>query len=653
MSKADAIRTEPGARQGGTGPLAPQPTLRQGGAPPEGGAEKVRRPQEERALPAVYDRRLLRWLWPYIRPHRKILGISFVALAVQTLLQLFQPMLMGDVVARAAEKDAAALLQNGVALAALLVTIQLLTFLQTYTMQLAGARAMADLRASVFQFYQRLTLRYFDRTPIGRLVTRSTNDVDSVGEIFGSGVLNAVGDLASLIGIVVMMLVLDWQLSLITFASLPLVALIVNFVRKRSRAAYRDVRARIARLNAFLNEQVSGISVVQAFAREAEMASEHDEINAGHRDANKRAVYYEALLDAAIEMVGTVCLASILWWAGFQHLGASAVDFALVVTFTQYVRQFFQPVSLLSNRFTVLQSGLSGAERIYDLMAEEDLVPSDPPAQASGGAPTGSHPETSTDEAIALEDVSFSYKPGVPVLQGVSLHARRGERVALVGATGAGKTTVSSLLLRLYEAESGTIRVLGRDIRSYPVQELRRLFSVVPQDVFLFSGTLLSNIGMTDAVPDRAKAERALSTIGALDLFLRREGGLDAKVDERGANFSAGEAQLVAFARAVYRDAPLLILDEATANIDSDTEARLQVALEAVMEGRTSIVIAHRLSTIRAADRIAVFQKGRVVEVGNHEELLARGGTYAALYRLQFAQEEGEADSSPATSASG
>ncbi|WP_240475357.1 ABC transporter ATP-binding protein [Vulgatibacter incomptus] len=581
----------------------------------------------------AYDGRMLRRLWPYIRPHRKVLALSLAALLVQTGLQLFQPLLMGDVVNRAAEKDASGLLRNGVVLAALLVVIQLLTFLQTYTMQLAGARAMADLRASVFDFYQRLTLRYFDRTPIGRLVTRSTNDVDAVGEMFSSGVLNAVGDLVSLVAIVAMMLVLDWRLSLITFASLPVVGVIVDFVRRRSRAAYREIRAKTARLNAFLGEQVTGIAVVQAFAREEAMAAELDGINVPYRDANKRAVYYEAVLDAAIEMVSTLCLASILWWAGFHRLGANAVDFALIVTFTQYVRQFFQPVSLLSNRYTVLQSAMSGAERVFGLLDETDVLAPEPAdAVAAEGDLSG--------EAVALEDVSFEYKPGVPVLRGVSLSARRGEKLALVGATGAGKTTVASLLLRLYEAGSGTVRVLGRDVRSYSPQELRRLFSVVPQDVFLFSGTVLSNIAMTDAEPDREKAERALARIGALELFLSREGGLDARVDERGANFSAGECQLLAFARAVYRDAPLLILDEATASIDSDTEARLQVALDAVMEGRTSIVIAHRLSTIRAADRIAVFHKGKVVEVGRHEELLARGGTYAALYRLQFSQEE-------------
>jgi len=602
---------------------------------PTRAAKELRAFHEEKSLGKAYDGRLLRRLWTYVRPHRKILAISFAALLVQVVLQLLQPILMGEVVARAAEKDAALLLRTGATLAGLLVGVQLVTFLQMYTMQLAGARAMADLRAHVFDFYQRLSLRYFDRTPIGRLVTRSTNDVDAVGELFSSGVLNALGDLVSLVAIVALMLILDWRLSLITFAAMPVVGLLVDFVRRRSRAAYRDIRAKTAQLNAFLSEQVTGISVVQAFAREEQMAREFDRINAPYRDANKKAVFYEAVLDAAIEMVSTLCLASILWWAGVQRLGARPIDFALVVTFTQYVRQFFQPISLLSNRYTLLQSAMAGAERVFGLLDEKDLVPEVAPTPVSATAPA--------DEAIALEEVDFEYKAGAPVLRKVSLTARRGERLALVGATGAGKTTVASLLLRLYEPASGSVRVFGKDVRSYPPQELRRLFSVVPQDVFLFSGTVLSNIAMTDAEPDRARAEWALERLGARELFERR-GGLDAPVDERGANFSAGEAQLLAFARALYRDAPILLLDEATASIDSDTEARLQRALDALMEGRTSIVIAHRLSTIRAADRIAVFHKGEVVEVGRHEELLAQGGIYAALYRLQFSRQERDAE---------
>jgi ATP-binding cassette subfamily B protein len=289
---------------------------------------------------------------------------------------------------------------------------------------------------------------------------------------------------------------------------------------------------------------------------------------------------------------------------------------------------------LLSQRYTLLQSAMSGAERIFELLDETDLAPGALPAAACA-------PEGPADEAMALENVDFEYKSGSPVLRGVSLVARRGERIALVGATGAGKTTVASLLLRLYEPTGGAVRVLGRDVRSYEPHALRSLFSVVPQDVFLFPGTILSNIAVSDATPDCARAEDALRRVGALELFAKRgDEGLGARVDERGQNFSAGERQLLAFARAIYRDAPLLVLDEATASVDSDTEARLQRALNEAIRGRTALVIAHRLSTIRAADRIVVFHKGRVVEVGTHDELVALGGVYARLYRMQHAHEQ-------------
>lgn len=599
-------------------------------------SQALRAFHEEGAIGKAYDARLLRRLWPWVRPHASFLVISLTMLFVIAAINLFRPLLLGDVVRQAEARDSWRLGRDGAGLALILIVTQSLTYVQMYTMQIAGARAMADLRGGIFDFFQKLRLRYYDRTPVGRLVTRATNDVDALSELFASGALNAMGDVIALVGIVVMMIALDWRLSLVSFLALPIVGAIVNYVRTRSRAAYRDVRARTARLNAFLNEQVNGISVVQAFVREAAMSSEFDGINLEYRDANKRAIYYEAVLDAAIEMVSTVCIASILWFSGLRRVADHRITFALLVTFTQYIRQFFEPVSLLSQRYTLLQSAMSGAERIFQLLDEDDLAP-------AALAPEDCAPPGSAEEAIALEHVDFEYKPGVPVLRDVGLVARTGERIALVGATGAGKTTVASLLLRLYEPQGGTVRVLGRDVRSYEPRELRRLFSVVPQDVFLFSGTILSNIAIADEAPDRGRAEDALRRIGALDLFRRRSGSgnaLDAPVEERGQNFSAGERQLLAFARAIYRAAPLLVLDEATASVDSDTEARLQGALEEAIRGRTALVIAHRLSTIRAADRIVVFHKGRVVETGTHDDLVARGGVYAKLYRMQFAHEQ-------------
>ncbi len=598
------------------------------------GAGTLRDFHEEDRLGRTYDAQLLARLWPFLRPHAKFVVASLTMIVLAAILGLVRPLIMGRLVANAQNEEPGGLLRYGLWLSLIVVGMQVLQFVQMYTMQIAGARSMADLRRAIFLFMQRLELRYYDRTPVGRLVTRATNDVDAVGELFASGVLNAIGDLVSLIGIVTMMLILDVRMSLIAFAALPVVGAVVWFVRGRARQAYRDIRVKTARLNAFLNEQVSGMSVVQAYARETSMANEFDDINVEYREANKTSVFYEAVLDAAIEMVGTVCIASILWWAGLKRISDSAITFSLVVVFTQYIKQFFEPVSLLATRFTVLQSAMSGAERIFQLLDEKSLESEATPSTSTSTA--DAHP----GEAVALDDVTFSYKKGVPVLREVSFTVKKGERVALVGATGAGKTTVTALLLRLYELDRGEARVLGKSIDTYDRRELRDLFSVVPQDVFLFAGTVATNIAMSDEAPDLKRVEQALSRIGALDLFLRRPGGLQARVDERGANFSAGERQLLAFARALYKDTPLLILDEATASIDSDTESRLQGALEAVMEGRTALVIAHRLSTIRAVDRIVVFHRGRVVESGSHDELMAKSGVYARLYRLQFAVEE-------------
>ena len=579
---------------------------------------------DEERFTKSYDAKLARQIWRFLAPHRVMIGVSVVVLLITSALALIRPLVMRRGIDEAVLKgDSHELMRVGLLFAGVLLAEQVLGFVHMYAMQIVGARSMATLRTEVFRFLHGRRLSYFDRQLVGRLVSRVTNDVDAILEAFASGAVNGIGDVVRLAGIVVLMISLDWRLSLIAFIAVPPVALFVRLIRRPMREALREIRARTSRMNAITNEQVSGMSLIQAYGRQDAARRDFDDTNVAYRDANVKSIKWEAIQDAAIDGVGSVCLASII-----VALGYRPVSFGTVVAFSAYLSQFFEPISQLAQRYTLVQGAMTGAERVFSLLelGEADAEPK--PAL----------PPTGADAAVALEHVNFCYKPGVPVLSDLSLSVRRGEKVALVGPTGSGKTTITALLLRLYEIESGTVRVFGQDVLGLDRHAVRRNFAVVPQDVVLFPGTVAENVA-AGVVPDPARVRAVLERIGALDLFLAREGGLDADVGEQGGNFSAGERQLIAFARALYRDAPILILDEATASIDSDTESRLQRALEELLKDRTALVIAHRLSTIRSADRILVLKAGKLVESGTHEELIRMSGLYAKLHELQFSRE--------------
>jgi ATP-binding cassette subfamily B protein len=573
----------------------------------------------------------MRRLLGYLRPYRFAALLAFAAILTSSTLQLAQPWLTRLLIDRyIATGDLGGV--NLVALAFLLVLVMAfaLEYAQTWLMQLTGQRIMFDIRMQVYTHLQRLSLSYYDRNPVGRLMTRVTTDVDVLNDLFSAGVVAVFGDLFTLVGIMIVLLLMDWRLALVTFSVLPLIVLVTHWFRRHVRDSYRQVRVWIAKINAFLQENITGMTTVQLFRREARNFSLFETTNRGHRDANIAGIFYYAVFYPAIEVIAALASALIIWWGGWWTL-QNTVTLGSLVAFLLYSRRFFQPISDLSEKFNILQSAMASSERIFKLL--------DTPVAVLPPATPARRPAHGRGH-LAFEHVWFAYRENDFVLRDVSFDVRPGERVGIVGATGAGKSTVINLLMRFYDVSRGRITADGVDVRQMDPGELRRLFGLVLQDVHLFSGTIASNIRLGNERITDADVARAAATVHADTFIGALPQGYQTPVAERGATLSVGQKQLLSFARALAFDPQILVLDEATSSIDTETELLIRDALHVLMAGRTTIAIAHRLSTIQDMDKILVLHKGQLREMGTHQELLAARGIYFKLYQLQYRDQE-------------
>ncbi|MCG3199739.1 MAG: ABC transporter ATP-binding protein [Candidatus Omnitrophica bacterium] len=587
-------------------------------------------PHEEEALGKAYDARLARRLLTYLRPYRARVALAVALSLLVASFSLIQPLFVrwaiDHTIPNGDHRELALLL--GAFLGA--VTIEYaIQFLYILAVNSTGQYAMFDLRIELFDHLQRLSLSFFDKTPVGRLMTRVTGDIEVLNELFSEGITHIFGALFLLIGILGILLWMSVPLTLLALSVLPLMLIISRYFRVWSREGFRAVRTRIARLNSFLQENVTGLQTVQAFVREERNLEKFKRLNKDHYDANIQTILAYAVFFPAVEVVSALGMGAVLWYGGIQVL-SGALTLGTLVAFMEYLFKFFQPIRELSAQYGTLQSAMASSERIFKLLDE--------PISIAG--PESPHPIVSARGRVVFDQVDFEYRTGEPVLHQVSFVAEPGERIAFVGATGSGKSTVMSLLCRFYDVIGGRILIDGVDLRDWNLANLRANFGIVLQDVFLFSGTVLDNITLRDPRISRADAERVIRELGMEALVSKLPQGLDSPLGERGRSLSVGERQLVSFARALAHDPRILVLDEATSSVDTETERTIQRALARLTEGRTSLIVAHRLSTIHNCDRILVMSKGRVAEMGTHEELLAARGLYHRLYELQYKTQE-------------
>jgi ATP-binding cassette, subfamily B, multidrug efflux pump len=615
--------------------------------------------QEEEVLGKAYDSRLMKRLLGYLRPYRWQVGITLVAIVLKAGADVLGPYLTKTAIDKYLAHTSSAhgwldrflsteplvgIAQIAAIYVGLLLFGFLLEFVQTYLMQWTGQKVMFDLRSQIFRRLQHIHIGFFDKNPVGRLVTRVTTDVDALNEMFTAGVVSIFEDVFVLAGIVIIMLRMDWRLALITFSVLPLIVVATLIFRKHVRDSYRRIRTAIARINAYLQEHVSGMVVLQLFNREKRAYDKFRDINASHMEAFKDAILAYAFYYPVVEILSSIAIAGVIWFGGGQVIRA-VTTIGVLVAFIQYAQRFFRPIQDLSDKYNILQSAMASSERIFKLLdTPNEVVSPEQPMQAIGPG------------RIEFDHVWFAYRTvpeknadGQPnanagemdwVLRDVSFAVEPNETAAIVGHTGAGKTTIISLLLRFYDVQQGSIKIDGVDIRAMDLTDLRRRFGVVLQDPFLFTGTIEENIRLGTEGIDQRRIERAAEDVNVADFIRSLPDGFQSAVQERGSTLSTGQKQLISFARALAHDPKILILDEATSSVDTETEMRVRDALTRLVEGRTSLVIAHRLSTIQRADKIIVMHKGRVREMGSHQQLLANRGIYWKLYQLQYKDQE-------------
>lgn len=600
---------------------------------------------EEEVLGKAYDSRLMRRLLRYMRPYRTLVALAVSLLLANSALQIVGPLLTKMAVDRylvpsgrpfstpldpyLSADPRTGVSQIAALYLAVLAAALLFEFAQVYLMNYVGQRAMFDLRRELMTHLQRLDIGEFDRNPVGRLVTRVTTDVDVLNELFTSGLVTIAGDVLVLSFIIAAMLRLSWELTLVLLGAMPLVVLVTVMFRRTVAESYRRIRVAVARINAYLQERISGMAVVQLFNREERSRQEFERINREHMEAYKKAITAYGWFYPVVEFLGMLALASLLAYGGFR-IESGVLTLGVLVAFFQYGLRFFRPIQDLSEKYNILQAAMAASERIFKLL-DTPVAVLPPPAP---------RPFPAGPARIEFDGVWFAYKDEEWVLRDVSFTVEPGETVAVVGHTGAGKTTLINLLLRYYDVQRGAIRIGGIDIREFDPRELRRHFGVVLQDPYLFTGTIEENIRLgTDGISPE-QLEAAAEQVNLLDFIRSLPDGFRQPVHERGAGLSTGQKQLISFARALARNPRFLILDEATSSVDTETEMRVREALARMIEGRTSIIIAHRLSTIQRADRILVMHKGRLRETGTHQQLLALRGIYWKLYQLQYREQE-------------